>query len=68
MSRSNEYTKGNLLDSLFHQNYYKLIGRDLSRQVFQQIDYVRKLEKADGTTMWFVSKKQQKTILNIFLD
>ena len=68
MSRSNDYTIGNLLNSLFHQNYYKLIGIDLSRQVCQQIDSVRKLEKADDTAICFVSKKQQKTILNIFLD
>ena len=32
MSRNNDYTTGNLLDYLYHQNYYKLIGIDLSRQ------------------------------------
>ena len=25
-----DYTTGNLLDYLYHQNYYKLIGIDLS--------------------------------------
>ena len=30
--RNNDYTTKNLLDYLYHQNYYKLIGRDLSRQ------------------------------------
>ena len=38
-----EYTAGNLLDYLYHQSYYKLIGIDLSRkkrQVFsQQINF-----------------------------
>ena len=32
MSRNNDYTTGNLLDLLYHQNYFKLIGIDLSRQ------------------------------------
>ena len=32
MSRGNDYTTGKLLDYLYHQNYYKLIGTDLSRQ------------------------------------
>ena len=32
MSRNDGYTTGNLLDHLYHQNYYKLIGVALSRQ------------------------------------
>ena len=32
MSRSNDYTTGNLLDFSYHQNYYRLIGIDLSSQ------------------------------------
>ena len=32
MSRNNDYTTGNLLN-LYHQNYYKFIGTDLSRQI-----------------------------------
>ena len=32
MSRNNDFTTGNLLDYLYHQNYPKLIGLDLSRQ------------------------------------
>ena len=31
ISRNNDYTTGNLLDYLYHKNYYKLIGVDLSR-------------------------------------
>ena len=30
--RNNDYTTGNLLDYLYHQKYYKVIGIDLSRQ------------------------------------
>ena len=33
MSRNNDYTTGNILDCSYHQNYYKLIGIDLSRQI-----------------------------------
>ena len=32
MSRNDDYTTGNLLKFSYHQNYYKLIGIDLSRQ------------------------------------
>ena len=32
MSRFDNYAAGNILDSLYHQNYSKLIGTDLSRQ------------------------------------
>ena len=32
MSRNDDYATGNLLDFSYHQNYYKLIGIDLSRQ------------------------------------
>ena len=33
MPRNNDYTTGHLFDYLHHQNYYKLIGTDLSRQI-----------------------------------
>ena len=33
MSRKIEYKMGSLLDYLYHQNYYKLIGIDLSKQI-----------------------------------
>ena len=32
MSRYDDFTAGNLLDFSFHQNYYKLIGVNLSRR------------------------------------
>ena len=37
MSRGDGYTTGNLLDFSYHQNYYKLIGTDLSRQANMNI-------------------------------
>ena len=72
MSRNDDYTTGNLLDYLCHQNYYKIIGIDLSRQtntcVPQQINSTGKLEKHDSATMFFIAEKQQKTILNFSLN
>ena len=71
MSRNCDYTTENLLDYLYHQKYYKLIGINLSRQtntsVSQQINFVEKLED-DGATMFFIAEKQQKIILNFSLD
>ena len=32
MSRNDDYTTGSLLDYVYHQNYYKLLGIYLSRQ------------------------------------
>ena len=61
-----------LLDYLYHQNYYKLIGIDFSRQantnILQQINFTGKLEENDGSIMFFVTDKQQKTILTFSLD
>ena len=42
MSRNNDYTTGYLLDYLYHQKYYKLIGIDLSRQTNR---FCRKIRK-----------------------
>ena len=72
MSINDDYTTGNLLDYLYHQKYYKLIGIDLSRQtntnIPQQINFVGKLEEDDGGTMFFIAEKQQETVLNFSLD
>ena len=47
MSRNDDYTTGNLLGFLYHQNYYKLIDIDLSRQtntsILQQINFTGKI-------------------------
>ena len=62
MSRNDDYTTGDLLDYLYHQNYYKLIGTDLSRQtninILQQINFAGKLEEDNGATMFFIAEKQ----------
>ena len=57
---------------MYNQNYYKIIGIDLTRQtntiIPQQINFTGKLEKDDGVTMIFIAEKQQKAILNFSLD
>ena len=72
MSRSHDYTTGNLLDYLYHQNYYKLIGIDLSRQkitsIPEQLNITGKLEEGDDAKMFFIAEKQQTTFINFSLD
>ena len=62
LSRNDDFTTGNLLDFSYHQNYYKLIRIDLSRQTHtnipQQIDFVEKLEKDDCATKFFIDEKE----------
>ena len=61
MSRNDEYTTGNFLNYLYHENYYKLIGIDLSRKantsIPQEINFVGKLEEDHGATMFFIVEK-----------
>ena len=69
MSRNDDYRTRNLLEYLYHRRHDKLIGIDLSRQtninIPQQINFTGKLGK-DGATIFFVSVKQQKTVLNFY--
>ena len=69
MSRNDDYAAENLLEYLYHQSYYKLIGIDLSRQANtstpQQINFTGKLEEDDGATILFIAEKHQKPILKI---
>ena len=71
MSRNDDYTTGNLLYFSYQQNYYKLIGTDLSRQantsIPQKIDLTSKLEEDDGAAM-FLLFKSRKTILKFSLN
>ena len=72
MSRNDASGTWELLDFLYHQNYYKLIGIDLSRQINTNIphyiNFTGKLEEDDSATMFSIEEKQQKTILNFSLD
>ena len=64
ISRNDEYTTGNLLDFSYHQNYYNIIGIDLSGQtntsISQQTNFVGKLEEDDGTAMFLSLKSSKK--------
>ena len=66
MSRNDDYTKGNLLDHFYHQNYYNFFGIDLSREtntiIPQQINFIKKLGEVDGATIFFIPEKQQKKV------
>ena len=59
-------TTGNLLDYLYHQNYYELIGIDLSRQlntsIHHQSNLIEKSKADDGATIIFTAEKQQKIL------
>ena len=72
MSKNDNYTRGSLLYYLYHQNYCKLIDIYLSRQTItsipQQINFVGTLEEDDGTTIFFIAEKKQKTILKFSLN
>ena len=64
MSINDDYTTENLLDYLYHQNYYKLVGIDLSRQantsIPQQISFTGKLKEVNDATMFFSLKGNKK--------
>ena len=69
ISRNDNYIAENLLVFSYHQNYYKLIGIDLSRQTNRSIpNFVGKLQEDDGATMFFIDEKQHKTILKFSLN
>ena len=73
MLTNDDYKTRKLLGFWYYRTYYyKLIGIALSRQtdtsIAQQTSFTGELEKVDGVTMFFISKKQQKSILNVSLN
>ena len=67
MSRNSNYTTGNLLDYKYHSTHYKLIVIDLSKQIGsgkpdlkQQINFIGRLERKDGATMFFIIEQKKK--------
>ena len=68
ISKNNDYTTGNLLDYDYFSKYYKLIAIDLSKQIElenpdlkQEINFIGKLERNEGATMFFIIEKSEKT-------
>ena len=68
ISNNNDYTTGNLLDFSYFKEHYKLIGIDLSKQTKlkdpQQINFIGKLDKDNGATMFFIIEKSEETTFN----
>ena len=71
MVRNNDYTTGNLLDYEYFSNNYKLIAIDLSKQIeledadtMQQINFIGRLERNEGATMFFIIEKTEETFFN----
>ena len=65
MSNNNGYTTGNLLDFAYFKENYRLIAIGLSRQTKlkspQQINFIGKLSRRSGATMFFVIEKSEET-------
>ena len=68
MGRNNDYTTGNLLDCEYFSKHCKLIAIDLSKQIElensdlkEQINFIGRLERDDGATMFFVIEKSEET-------
>ena len=68
MSNNNDYTTGNLLDFAYFKKNYKLIAIDLSKQTKlkdpQQINFIGKLSRNTGATMFFIIEKSEETTFN----
>ena len=64
MSRNDDYTTGNLLDYLYYQKCYKLIGMDLSREtntnIPRWINFTGKSKEDYGGTMFLLLKSSKK--------
>ena len=65
MGNSNDYTTGNLLDFAYFKKNYRLIAADLSKQTElkdpKQINFIGKLEKDHGATMFSVIEKLEES-------
>ena len=66
MSKSNDYTRGNLLDYEYFSKHYKLIATDLSKQIElentdlkQQINLIGRLEE-DAKMLFIIEKKKER--------
>ena len=68
MSNNSDYTTGNLLDYAYYKRHYRLIAINLSKQTKlkdpQQINFIGKLLKNTGATMFFIIEKSEKTTFN----
>ena len=67
MSNNSDYTAGNLLDYPYYKKHYRLIAIDLSKQTKikdpQQINFIGKLSRNTGATMFFIIERSEETTL-----
>ena len=65
ISNNNDYTTGNLVDFGYFKENYQLIAINLSKPTKlkdpQQINFIGKIEKDDGATMFFIIEKSEET-------
>ena len=68
ISNNNDYTTGDLLDFAYFKKHCKLITIDLSKQTKlkdpQQINFIGKLLRNTGATMFFIIEKSEETTFN----
>ena len=72
MGQGDDYTTGCLLDYPYFKKYYKLIAIDLSKQqkldadpkAIQQINFTGNLDRAEGSTMFFIIEEAKETVLD----
>ena len=68
--KGDDYTTGCLLDYTYFKNFYKMIAVDLSKQqaldadprAIQQINFIANLDRAENTTIFFVTEQAKETI------
>ena len=68
MCNNNDNTTGNLLNFVYFKGNYQLIAIDLSKQTKlkdpKQINFIEKLDKDNGATMFFIIEKSVETTFN----
>ena len=68
MSNNSDYTTGNLLDYAYYKKHHRLIAIDLSKQTKlkdpQQINFIGKLLRNTGATMFLIIEKSEETTFN----
>ena len=62
MGRNSDYTTGNLLDYEYFSKFFKLIELE-NPDLKQQINFIGKLERNEGATVFFIIEKSVATTI-----
>ena len=70
--QGDECSTGFLLDYKYFKHHYKMIAIDLSKQqapdtdpkAIQQINFTRNLDRAENTTMFYITEEAKEIILD----